>query len=59
MFCRNCGKELIGTPEICMTCGARPLAATAFCPACGATTNPLSGGMCKMRGQSRNKARSH
>lgn len=23
MFCRNCGKELIGTPEICPSCGAR------------------------------------
>jgi len=23
MFCRNCGKELIGTPEICPNCGAR------------------------------------
>jgi hypothetical protein len=23
MFCRNCGKELIGTPEICPNCGAK------------------------------------
>ncbi len=42
MFCRNCGKELIGTPEICMNCGARPLAGNSFCHACGAETNPLA-----------------
>jgi hypothetical protein len=23
MFCSNCGKELVGTPEICPNCGAR------------------------------------
>ena len=23
MFCTNCGKELIGTPEFCPNCGAR------------------------------------
>ena len=39
MFCRNCGKELVGTPEICMNCGARPATAKAFCAACGAPTN--------------------
>lgn len=42
MFCRNCGKELIGTPEICMGCGAKPLAGSNFCQACGAETNPLA-----------------
>jgi len=42
MFCRNCGKELIGTPEICLGCGARPLVGTSFCSACGAETNPLA-----------------
>ncbi len=42
MFCRNCGKELIGTPEICMNCGARPLVGNSFCHACGAETNPLA-----------------
>ncbi|GAI91452.1 unnamed protein product [marine sediment metagenome] len=40
MFCRNCGKELIGTPEICLGCGAKPLAGNSFCHACGAATNP-------------------
>jgi TM2 domain-containing membrane protein YozV len=40
MFCRNCGKELIGTPEICVNCGAKPLASSSFCQACGAATNP-------------------
>jgi TM2 domain-containing membrane protein YozV len=42
MFCRNCGKELTGTPEICMNCGARPLVGSSFCHACGAETNPLA-----------------
>ena len=42
MFCRNCGKELTGIPEICMGCGARPLAGNSFCGACGAETNPLA-----------------
>lgn len=42
MFCRNCGKELIGTPEICLGCGARPLAGNSFCHACGAKTNALA-----------------
>ena len=42
MFCRNCGKELIGTPEICVNCGAKPLAGSSFCPTCGAETNHLA-----------------
>lgn len=42
MFCRNCGKELTGTPELCMNCGAKPLAGNSFCYACGAKTNPLA-----------------
>ncbi len=42
MFCRNCGKELTGTPEICLGCGARPLVGSSFCHACGAETNPLA-----------------
>jgi TM2 domain-containing membrane protein YozV len=42
MFCRNCGKELVGTPEICLNCGAKPLAGNSFCQACGAETNPLA-----------------
>jgi len=42
MFCRNCGKELVGTPEICLGCGARPSAGNSFCHACGAETNPLA-----------------
>jgi uncharacterized membrane protein YvbJ len=42
MYCRNCGKELTGTPEICMNCGARPLAGRSFCYACGAKTNELA-----------------
>ena len=42
MFCRNCGKELIGTPEICLGCGAKPFAGNNFCHACGAQTNQLA-----------------
>jgi len=42
MFCRNCGKELTGTPEICLGCGAKPLIGSSFCHACGAPTNPLA-----------------
>jgi hypothetical protein len=42
MFCRNCGKELIGSPEICPNCGARPMSGTGFCPSCGAPTTPLT-----------------
>lgn len=41
MFCRNCGKELIGTPEICPNCRIGPLAGSGFCPNCGAPTSPL------------------
>ena len=42
MFCRNCGKELAGAPEICMNCGAKPMAGTSFCPRCGAPTTSLT-----------------
>jgi hypothetical protein len=42
MFCRNCGKELIGAPEFCMNCGAKPMSGTSFCPGCGAPTTPLT-----------------
>jgi len=42
MFCRNCGKELAGTPEICLGCGAKPLVGSSFCHACGAKTSPLA-----------------
>lgn len=42
MFCRNCAKELTGSPEFCMNCGARPMVGTSFCPGCGAPTTPLT-----------------
>ena len=42
MFCRNCGKEMTGTPEICIGCGAKPLIGSSFCNTCGAETNPLA-----------------
>lgn len=40
MFCRNCGKELIETSELCPDCEAKPLAGGNFCPACGTQTEP-------------------
>ena len=42
MFCRNCGRELIGSPEICPNCGAKPMNGTSFCLNCGAPTTPLT-----------------
>lgn len=42
MFCRNCGKELIGSPEICTNCGAKPMSGTSFCPNCAAPTTELT-----------------
>jgi len=42
MFCRNCGKELIGGHEICPQCGARPMRGNSFCSNCGAPTTPLT-----------------
>ncbi len=42
MFCRNCGKELIGSPEICPECGAKPMSGTSFCSNCGAPTTELT-----------------
>jgi len=42
MFCRNCGKDVVETAEICPSCGAKPLAGKQFCPACGAPTTALT-----------------
>lgn len=42
MHCRNCSKELIGTPELCVGCGAKPLAGNKFCQACGAATDQMA-----------------
>jgi len=42
LFCRNCGKELIGSPEICPGCGAKPMNGTSFCSNCGAATTELT-----------------
>jgi len=42
VYCRNCGKELTGTPELCMNCGAKPLAGNSYCNACGTETNSLA-----------------
>lgn len=42
MFCRSCGKELVGNPQICPGCGLKPMNGTGFCPTCGAATTPLT-----------------
>lgn len=42
MFCRNCGKELVGTPEICLGCGAKPHAGNSFCAECGGPTTAMA-----------------
>jgi len=42
VFCRNCGKELLGSPEICPNCGASPMRGNSFCSNCGASTTPLT-----------------
>jgi hypothetical protein len=42
MYCRNCGQELEGTPEVCVGCGAKPLTGNSFCPSCGAPITPAS-----------------
>ena len=56
LFCRNCSKELVVTPDkTCASCGAKPVKATAFCrycanatcaedlvcPTCGAAIKPI------------------
>ena len=42
MYCRNCGKQLEGSPEFCPNCGARPLAGNTYCQNCGAPVSPLA-----------------
>ena len=42
MFCRNCGKDVVETAEICPSCGAKPLAGKVFCPSCGAPTTAIT-----------------
>ena len=41
MFCRNCGKGLVVTPDkTCASCGANAVKATSFCRYCGKPTGP-------------------
>ncbi len=42
MYCRNCGRDLIGRPEICPGCGVRPPAGSNHCQSCGSATDPLA-----------------
>ncbi len=42
MYCRNCGRDLIGRPGICPGCGAKPTAGTGYCQACGSATDTLA-----------------
>ena len=39
MFCRNCGKDIVGTPKVCANCGSHPVNATSFCRYCGGITS--------------------
>jgi hypothetical protein len=57
MFCRSCGKELIGPSESCPNCGAKLTAGTDFCPECGAPTTPLTDTCPKCGAQLANAAR--
>ena len=36
--CRNCGKELTGTPVYCRYCGVKAPVESKFCPTCGSLT---------------------
>jgi len=36
--CRNCGKELSGTPVYCRYCGVKARVESKFCPTCGSPT---------------------
>jgi len=36
---RNCGKELMGTPDYFRYCGVKAPVESKFCPKCGAATN--------------------
>ncbi|MDW8113420.1 MAG: TM2 domain-containing protein [candidate division WOR-3 bacterium] len=40
MFCRNCGKELAESAEICISCGVKTPQGDRFCNLCGAETSP-------------------
>jgi hypothetical protein len=41
MFCRNCGKGLVITPDkTCGSCGSNAVKATSFCRYCGKPTGP-------------------
>lgn len=40
MYCRNCGKEVSETAEICLSCGSKPRIGNKFCQNCGSATDP-------------------
>lgn len=39
MFCRNCGKDIVGNPKLCANCGSPPVKGTSFCRYCGGPTS--------------------
>lgn len=39
MFCRNCGKDIVGNPKVCANCGSSPVKGTSFCRYCGGPTS--------------------
>ena len=51
MFCRNCGKDIVGTPKVCANCGSHPINATSFCRYCGGITSDQDV-MCQQCGSS-------
>ena len=40
MYCKNCGKELVGNTEICIGCGYRSCNGDKFCSHCGKSVLP-------------------
>lgn len=42
MYCRNCGKEVSETAEICVNCGAPPKKGVNYCQNCGTPTDPIA-----------------
>ena len=41
-YCRNCGKKLLPTAEICEFCGVKPQKGQHFCSSCGVEVLPLA-----------------
>jgi len=42
MFCRNCGKDLGISAEVCFKCGEKPLSGNNYCHVCSTKTDPVA-----------------